>query len=318
MTTATGLLINGMWIATVGPPVLERSARRLTAGWAIVAWTTAIIAVLVSWAAAAVVAGFSLFRPGGHLHWLLAGCLSTLQAMLDTTPGEAVQVGARGTAVVAVIAMLVLLARLLVVLGRTRARTHRHCRIAWLVGERRPEAGDALLVETAERCVYCVAGRPAAIVVTRGALEVLDDRQLAAVLAHERAHLDERHHLSVALSRGAAAVLPRVRLFRVGAGAIARLVEMRADDVALRDHAGAALAGALLALSGGPPLAPTALGATGSVVTERVERLLLPSAVDRASVRAQLGLTIATLLTAPALGLGLMAASPSLCQLLLG
>ena len=318
MTATAGLLLNGLCVALLGPSVLERSARRVSPGSAILVWTAAMAAVLISWAAAAVVAGITLFRSDGHLHWLVTGCLSAVQSLLGTTYGEAVQLGLLAIVGVAVLAVLFLLVRLLIILGRTRSRTHRHCRIAWLIGERRLGPTDALLLDTAERCVYCVAGRPAAIVVTRGALEALNDTQLAAVLAHERAHLDERHHLLVALTRGTAAVLPRVRLFRAGARAIARLIEMRADDVALRGHTAPALAGALLALSGGTPLAATALGATSSDVTERVERLLVPPAAERASTRAQLGVAMAMLLVAPVLSLGLVTAAAPLCRILLG
>ena len=65
----------------------------------------------------------------------------------------------------------------------------------------RPGAARALPAAARARTVvlddprpaaYCVAGRPAAIVVTSGALAVLDQPQLEAVLAHERAHLAQR------------------------------------------------------------------------------------------------------------------------------
>ena len=315
MTVTASLLLNGLCIAILGPPVLERSTCRFSPGSAILAYSAAMAAVLISCVAAAVIAGIALLRSDGHLHWLLTGCFAAAQSLLGTTYGEEIQLGVVGAAV---LTALFLLTRLMIILSRVRSRTHRHCRIAWLIAERTLGTADALLLETAERCVYCVAGRPAAIVVTRGALDVLSDRQLAAVLAHERAHLDERHHVLVALSRGAAAVLPRVRLFREGARAITRLIEMRADDVALRSHTGTALAGALLTLSGGPPLATTALGASSSDVVERVERLLKPSAAERASTRVQVGVTAALLLTAPALSLGLVAAVAPLCQVLLG
>jgi Zn-dependent protease with chaperone function len=48
--------------------------------------------------------------------------------------------------------------------------------------------------------LYCVPGRLPTIVVTTGALAVLEPEQLAAVLAHERAHLAGRHHLLLAVT----------------------------------------------------------------------------------------------------------------------
>ena len=52
------------------------------------------------------------------------------------------------------------------------------------------------------------AGRP--VVLTSAAVEALDDTQLAAVLAHERAHQRGRHHLLVSLAGSLAAAFPRV------------------------------------------------------------------------------------------------------------
>ena len=77
-------------------------------------------------------------------------------------------------------------------------------------------------------------GRPATIVLTSGALAVLDPDQLAAVLAHERAHLAGRHHLLTGLTRGLAAMLPGRAAVHPRAAEVARLAEMRADDAAAR------------------------------------------------------------------------------------
>jgi hypothetical protein len=152
------------------------------------------------------------------------------------------------------------------------------------------------------------------IVITRGALEVLDAAQLDAVLAHERAHLAERHHLLLAASRALAAVLPRLRLFRAGAASIARLVEMRADDVAARRHPGSALVGALLALSDVGPLSGSALGASTVGVVDRVERLLAPPAAGPAApLRLALLLAVIGLFVGPVLAAAAVTLVPSLC-----
>ena len=85
---------------------------------------------------------------------------------------------------------------------------------------------------------YCVAGRPAAIVVTSGALAVLDPPQLGAVLAHESAHLAHGHHTLATVTRGLAAAFPGIPLFTRGAAEVARLAEMAADDTAARTSGG--------------------------------------------------------------------------------
>jgi len=96
-----------------------------------------------------------------------------------------------------------------------------------------------------------VAGRPAAIVVTSGALAVLDEPQLAAVLAHERAHLAGHHHLLATVTRGLAAAFPGVPLFIRGRDEAARLSEMAADDMAARSAGRHALVAALLSIATG-------------------------------------------------------------------
>ena len=141
------------------------------------------------------------------------------------------------------------------------------------------------MLDTPQPAVYCVPGRPATIVLTTGALAVLDRPQLLAVLAHEHAHLAGRHHLLVTLGKAARAGFPGVPLFSRGADEVARLAEMRADDVAARRSGRDTLLQALVAMGTGRPLAaPSAsLAATGGAVTARVRRLLdPPSGTSRA------------------------------------
>jgi Zn-dependent protease with chaperone function len=225
-------------------------------------------------------------------------------------------------------------------LHRTSVSTREHAQAARIVGHRvggqrvgrqsaggqsaggqRADGGDAAFVLDATRpAVYCVPGRPPTIVVTTGALAVLQSGQLTAVLAHERAHLAGRHHLLTAVTRSLAAVAPFVPLFARGAGEVARLAEMRADDAAAR-RGGAqgrrTLLTALLAMGAGvttaPALAPAAsaprgpassvpaswLPVTGGVVATRVRRLAEPPAPGRLA-RYRLALAVLTLAIAAA------------------
>src|SRR4029077_5352450 len=101
------------------------------------------------------------------------------------------------------------------------------------------------------------------IVLSSGALAVLDSAQLTAVLAHERAHLAGRHHLLISLARRLRASFPAVPLFTQGPGEVARLAEMCADDAAARRAGRGTLVAALLAMGTGTPGPATALAATG-------------------------------------------------------
>ncbi len=126
---------------------------------------------------------------------------------------------------------------------------------------------DVFIVDTDERTAYCVAGAPPAIVVTTGAIAALGGDELQAVLAHERAHLDEHHLKIVTALRGLAMVFPRVRLMTRAATDVGRLLEMCADDAAVRRHGQRSLLAGLMALAGTTPA--QALGAADVALLNR-------------------------------------------------
>jgi Zn-dependent protease with chaperone function len=164
-----------------------------------------------------------------------------------------------------------------------RRRTRAHGQAVRITGERFggagiPASATAVVLRASRPAVYCVPGRPATIVLTTGALSVLRPAELRVVLEHERAHLAGRHHLLTGLTGG---LLPVVPLFRRGAAEIARLAELRADDVAARRGGRTALARALVAMATGtsfplPSRALAAIPASGGAVAMRVQRLLSP------------------------------------------
>jgi hypothetical protein len=126
-----------------------------------------------------------------------------------------------------------------------RAR-HRQRALLGLLAHDDPKVPGALVVDHPAAAAYCVPGLRSAIVISAGALDLLDQAELAAVLAHERAHLRARHDL---------VLLPftaLLRAFRWSAVAreanreVALLVEMMADDRAQRRLPARELATALL------------------------------------------------------------------------
>jgi len=186
-------------------------------------------------------------------------------------------------------------------LRRASVRTRAHGEAARITGRRIAAGNAAFVLDATQPAVYCLPGRPPTIVLTTGAFAVLGPDQLTAVLAHERAHLDGRHHLLLTVTRSLATVAPAVPLFTRGTGSVARLAEMRADDVAAGRAGGEqgrrTLLTALLAMSVGlvpaQARAPAAwLPATGGVVAARVRRLADPPPASR---RLRRGLALATL-----------------------
>jgi Zn-dependent protease with chaperone function len=159
---------------------------------------------------------------------------------------------------------------------RAQRRTRAHAEAARITGRALPGAGATVVLDAPQPAAYCVPGRPAAIVLTSGALAVLGPGQLTAVLAHERAHLAGRHHLLIALTRGLAASFPAVPLFSRGRAEVTQLTEMCADDTAARRTGRPMLVAALLAMGTGMTVPATALAATACAVTARVQRLLEP------------------------------------------
>jgi beta-lactamase regulating signal transducer with metallopeptidase domain len=112
-------------------------------------------------------------------------------------------------------------------------------------------------------------------VVSSAALGRLQAEQLAAVLAHERAHQAGRHHRLVLLAQVLEVGFPWLPAARLGHDAVARLVELAADDAAARAQGRRQVAAALAAL-GDAPIPTATLGAAVISVTERVSRLLAP------------------------------------------
>lgn len=309
MSVAACLLLYSFAVAVLGPRLLVRLTRagvapRLGAA----AWLAAIGSVVLSWAAAGGFLVGELVRDWNQPGRILSTCFAALRSAAVGSHGVLGQIGLLVLTTFAALALAVLgwtLARSLV---RARANTHDHARMARLAG-RQVTGLEAVVLDAPERLAYCVAGRPHTIVVTSAALDVLDAGQLGAVLSHERAHLAGRHHVLLALTRGLATILPRVGLFTTGAAEVSRLLEMCADDAAVRTHGSRALLGALLTLSGVAPIPTGALGATGVGVLARAERLAAPPRPAlRWRVRLLLSAITVLLIAGPVLA-GLLAAS---------
>lgn len=134
----------------------------------------------------------------------------------------------------------------------------------------------ALVIDRADVAAYCLPDRGCGeVVVTTGALGALSPAELEAVLAHERAHLDGRHDLVVSCALVLREAFPFVALFRQAAEALPRMVEMAADDGAVRRAGRRALASAVLRMAEAATPA-VALGVGGHGAVDRVHRLVRP------------------------------------------
>ncbi len=141
-----------------------------------------------------------------------------------------------------------------------------------------PKVPGALVIDYPSAAAYCLPGLRSQIVVSVGTLELLGRGELAAVLAHERAHLRERHDLVLLPFTALRRAFPRSATCTGAHRSVALLVEMLADDRALRGRPTRELVSALVRFgtAGTCPTPAGALAAAEGEVVARVSRLLQP------------------------------------------
>ncbi|BBX88136.1 M56 family metallopeptidase [Mycolicibacterium mucogenicum] len=312
MSTVVCLLGYSLVVLVLGPPVL----RRLTASGpaprlGVAAWLSAIVSVLATWAATTAIIAAQLIGHWGHLDRLIVMCLTWLCRAVSGGVSGVGQAVVGGVLAAAAVAAVVATIRLVRAVGVLRRRARQHAEDVRLVGRGTSDDG-VVVIDVPRPAAYCVSGSPPAIVFTSGALDVLDERARAAVLAHERAHLAGHHLAVMTFLRAVARVFPGVALMAEGAQQVSRLLEMCADDAAARRHGGAALLSGLIALCGAAPA--EALGAADVAVLDRAERLAGPRAPF--GVATQIALVSAIVLAGlgPVMIGALAATGVSLCM----
>lgn len=210
--------------------------------WGIACWLTAAWSAAAAIAAAPVVLALHLPGVGHDVADLVSACPHLL-----TTSRTPVERLATLAAVAGVVGLpLWIVAR--VATTQLAAARHRraHCsgaRVAAVSVD-----GVTLTLDHALPAIYCVPGARPAIVITTAARERLSAAQLAAVHAHERAHLAGHHHLASGLIDGLVRALPWLTVIRTARAHVHRLIELAADDVAARGHRRDTLADALAAV----------------------------------------------------------------------
>jgi Zn-dependent protease with chaperone function len=212
----------------------------------------------------------------------------------------------RATALAAGLALLTVLCLMLVLAFAEAIGARRRQReLLALLAHGDPKAPGALVVDYPAAAAYCLPGIRSKIVVSAGALDLLAPAELAAVLAHERAHLRARHDLVLIPFTSLRRTFPRSRVITQAHRTVALLVEMMADDRALRVRGLLAreLATALLRFgTAGTACTPAgALAAAEGELTARVNRLLTPLPPLSRPVQAGVVLAAALLVTAPLL-----------------
>ncbi|SFF76521.1 M48 family metalloprotease [Blastococcus tunisiensis] len=253
------------------------------------------LVALVCWQALGLAGGLSII--GALLvHGLAPWGHSLPEATWSVLTGHPAAEAVRGDHWVALTLAAVLALELLGVLALSWVRTararRRHRELLELVVRPSEELPDTRLLEHPAPVAFCIPGARPLLVLSSGMVAELDGDQLAAVVAHERAHLAEHHHLLLLPFLAWEAALPVLPAAGRAHSAVRALVEMRADDVALRSLTGPAprrtLARAIVAAAGGAGGAGVprgALAVTGGPTAARVVRLVEPPAPLPAAAR---------------------------------
>lgn len=174
---------------------------------------------------------------------------------------------------------LILALRLVSVLTISVVQTVRHRRrhrqLLDILSRPSVDHPGARLLDHTAPVAYCLPGPRGTMVLSAGIIDLLSKQQLAAVIAHERAHLIWRHDLLVLPFVSWHRALPWLRAATVAHQSIATLVEMLADDTAIRTVDPHVLASAITLADGNePPAGGLALAAQATEL--RIKRLTHP------------------------------------------
>ncbi|WP_166784538.1 MULTISPECIES: M56 family metallopeptidase [unclassified Cryobacterium] len=308
--TAVALLIVAVLLAGPVPIWLA------TAGWP--ARSPAV--ALVLWQSIALAGGLSML--GSLLSFGLIPFGENLFEGIRALAGHlftgTLPAGTSFGSVLLLCAALILGSHLLLNLAATFSRAgrqhRRHRHLIGLLSDPLPNHSGTRVIEHDAPVAYCLPGATrSATVLSRGLLQLLNADQLRAVIAHERAHLVQQHHLVLLAFKSWHSALPWFPIANRAENAVALLVEMLADDQARRVVDDRTLATAI-ALVGSAhqvdPLGTDVELADGpdhpfDLVTPRVRRLITPPAPLTPSVVLFVAAGAGALLLLPTLLLSL-------------
>jgi Zn-dependent protease with chaperone function len=262
------------------------------------------VGALLVWQAVGLAGGLALVGAGAVYGLApLAPDLAAALVVLVADPAALLTIGTDH--LVGLALGVALAAWLLGVMAATTARTlrarRRHCDLLDVLATPWPAVPGAHVLDHPTPVAYCLPGRRARLVLSVGTLEALDPAQVVAVLAHERAHLRERHDLVVLPFVAWGATAPFVTGMVRAQVAVAALIEMRADDVAAAHTRRAELACALRTVGSASPAA--ALSSFVLDLDRRLIRITAPPAPLPGLVQAMVRLAAAALVAVPPLAL---------------
>jgi len=198
---------------------------------------------------------------------------------------------------------------LLLTYYKIERQRRRHRELLALLASPSTQGARTVVISHDSPVAYCLPGGARSVtVLSDGLMEALEPAELRAVLIHENAHLSQRHHLLLWAFAAWRQALPWLPTTRLAQESVNSLIEMLADDVALKTESKATLIKAIAivasgSLSAGPgddfrPAGQASLaldgveaaaGITGAdsarTTASRVSRLLSPQPQLPAAIR---------------------------------
>lgn len=260
--SALAFIVLAIVLAGPVPALLARASWPMRAPRAaVVLWQSVAIAAVLSAFSAGLAITARLLVPGPTPGWPLR--LTSVCVLLLT-----VLIGARLAVAVLRVAI------------STRRQRSRHRTVVDLLGECPHQMDhqidhhmdDVRVLQVAEPLAYCLPGVRSRVVLSRGTLATLSDAELSAILRHERAHLRARHDLVLEAFIAVHTAFPRFVRSRNALNAVGLLIELLADDAAVRVTGPRPLARALVTCAAGHTPAG-AMAAGGPTTVIRVRRL---------------------------------------------
>ena len=273
--SALAFTIIAVLLTGPAPALLARASWPLRAPRAaVVLWQAIALAAVLSAFSAGIAIATRVLMPGpdGRPTASVIGAADRLG-----WPLWAAYIGVFTLTVLVGVRLMVAVAR--VAIANRRRRAH-HRMVVDLVGVGRGAAlsptcsrtRDLRVLDVAQPLAYCLPGVRSRVVVSEGTLSTLADAEVTAILTHERAHLRARHDLVLEAFTAVHAAFPRLVRSANALRAVQLLVELLADDAAVRAAGRTPLARALVACaSGSAPSGALAAGGPSTVV--RVRRL---------------------------------------------
>ena len=262
----------------------------------VIAPTLVALALVLAWPVPRLLVRMTTFRraPRAALVLWQSITIAAVISALAATPAILLEFGreavegpgsARALATVGAVLSGLVLARVLLswhqVGTRLRATRRRHRELIDLLSNapqarNKPSASQLCVLHHSTPTAYCVPGLRSRVVLSQGTIDALSAEGVEAVLAHERAHLRERHDLILEFFTVMNTSLPPILRTPEALREVRLLAEVLADRSAVRAVGPVVVARAVvtMAKSSAPD---TAMGAGCSTALVRLDLLHVPT-----------------------------------------